>query len=501
MKILEIDYKELLSDDDCLAILPYEFVEKYNCLIYCKYKNGYVVLVANNFEYYNISKLNFFIKTEIYLCYLNQNDWLQIIKNLKLNEDRNNAVNNFKINSEISSNEYLNEAQNSFYNIEINNAPIVKIVDSIIEEAINFRSSDIHFEPFEQFIKVKYRVDGSLIEKTTLPIESLSEISTRIKVLSKLDITKKFIPQDGKLIFNSLDKSYDIRVSFLPCIFGEKIALRILDNHNNVMHLNDLNFTDNALTSINQIINLNSGLVLVVGPTGSGKSTTLHAFLEKNVERNENIITVEDPVEYRINGITQVQVNEEAGLDFATCLRTILRQDPNIIMIGEIRDLETAKIACRASITGHLVYSTLHTNTSVGVINRLKDMNIEPYLLVDSLKAIISQRLVRCLCPKCKSEEIISIDDAKYFNIPVDTPVYKAIGCGYCNMTGYNGRRGVYEIILLDEDFRKLIIEDSTNKKIYNLIKKKKIELMIDNAKSFVIDGITSIEELKTIIN
>lgn len=501
MKVLEIDYKDLKQDKKCLSILPYEFIDKYNCLIYCEYENGYVVLINNNFDYFNVSKLSFFIKEDLYLCYVKNDDWNFLIQNLRLNEERKKAVDKFKITTEIENKSLLNEETNNFYNIEINSAPIVRIVDSIIEEAISLRSSDIHIEPYEKILKIKYRIDGKLIEKAQLPIESLNEIVIRIKVLSSLDITKKYIPQDGKLIYDYKEEKFDIRVSIIPSIFGEKIALRILDLHSGVMALEDLNFSSNAIKNINKILNLNSGLVLVVGPTGSGKSTTLHAFLEKNVLRNENIITVEDPVEYRIDGITQVQVNEEAGLDFAACLRTILRQDPNIIMIGEIRDLETAKIACRASITGHLVYSTLHTNTSYGVINRLKDMNIENYLLVDALKAIISQRLVRCLCPKCKSKEKINKNDAKFFGLVEETYVYAAKGCGYCNMTGYNGRCGVYEVIIIDEDFRKLMIENNNSNKFYSLLRKKKFELMLDNGIELLLNGITSIEELKLIIN
>lgn len=501
MRILDIDYKELAINKKCLAILPIEFVEKYGCIIYCKYNNGYVVLVTNNFEYYNISKLSFFIKEEIYLCYIDISNWNDILRNIKLNDNRSQAINKFKIESDMTSQSLLNDNNAPFYNVEIENSPIVKIVDSIIEEGISLGSSDIHFEPQDKIIKVRFRIDGKLQEKSELPIESLPEVSTRIKVLASLDITKKFIPQDGKLNFKYEQKLYDIRVSILPGIFGERIALRILDLHNGLMKLEDLKFTNYVNEQINKIINLNSGLVLVVGPTGSGKSTTLHAFLEKNLERNENIITVEDPVEYTIEGITQVQVNIEAGLDFATGLKTILRQDPNIIMIGEIRDLETAQIACRASITGHLVYSTLHTNTSVGVVNRLKDMNVEPYLLVDSLRAVISQRLVRCLCEKCKEKVKISKTDAKLLNVEEDLSIYVPKGCNYCNMTGYSGRCGVYEVIIFDDDFRKLIIENSSSNKFWNLIKKKKIKKMIDNGRELVLKGITSIEELQSVLN
>ena len=501
MKSLNINFKDLKPDQSCLKILPLEFVNKYNCIIYCSYENGKVVLVNDNFDYYNLNKLSFFLKEELYICYVLHEEWSELIKNLKINDDRNQAINKFQINSNIISQSSLNENNKVFYNAEIESSPIVKIVDSIIEEAINYKSSDIHFEPYESFVKVRLRIDGKLFDKSPLPFETFSELSTRIKVLANLDITKKFIPQDGKMIFNYEGKDYDIRVSILPCAYGERIALRILDLHNNVLKLKDLNFSNKALDNINRILGFSSGLVLVVGPTGSGKSTTLHAFLEKNLERNENIITVEDPVEYTIEGITQVQINEEAGLDFAACLRTILRQDPNIIMIGEIRDLETAKIACRASITGHLVYSTLHTNTSVGVINRLKDMNIEPYLLVDALRAIISQRLVRCLCNRCKKKEKINSYESKVLDVDEDVYIYKPVGCGYCNNTGYSGRCGVYEVIILDEDFRKLITENSTTTKFWNLIKKKKIEKMFDNGKLLVLNGITSLEEIQSVLN
>lgn len=501
MKVLEKDYRELKSDVNCIKILPIEFIEKYNCLIYCKHINGYVLLVNNNFEYYNINKLNFFIKDEIYLCYVNSLDWEVILKNIKISDNRSQAISKYKIENDISQQNLLNDDQKSIYNFEIENSPIVKIIDSIIEEGISLKSSDIHFEPQEKNIKVRFRIDGKLHEKTELPIESLLEISTRIKVLSNLDITKKYIPQDGKLIYKFEQRSYDIRVSILPGTFGERIALRILDLHNGLLKLEDLKLSKYVSDKINQILNFSSGLVLVVGPTGSGKSTTLHAFLEKNLNRNENIITVEDPVEYTIEGITQVQVNEEAGLDFAASLKTILRQDPNIIMIGEIRDLETAQIACRASITGHLVYSTLHTNTSVGVINRLKDMNVEPYLLVDSLRAVISQRLVRCLCEKCKRKVRISKTEAKFLNTIDEVEVYTSVGCNYCNMTGFKGRRGIYEVIIFDDDFRKLISENSSSTKFWNLIKKKKVLRMIDDGKELVLNGITSINELQSVLN
>lgn len=501
MKILNEDFRSLKPDDECIKLLPIEFIEKYNCIIYTRYEEGVVVLVNNSFEYSNISKLSYFIKEQLYLSLIKNDDWNDLIKLIKLSQNRNQAINKFQINSDIISQQTLNDNSKVLYKAEIENAPIVKIIDSIIEEGITLKCSDIHFEPYENIIKVKMRIDGKILDKTSLPINSLDEVSTRIKVLSNLDITKKFYPQDGKLIYNYNENNYDIRVSLIPSIYGERIALRILDVKKEYLNINELGFLPVVEEQVNKLVNSTSGLILVVGPTGSGKSTTLQAFLSKNLERNENIITVEDPVEYSIEGISQIQINEEAGLDFAVCLRTILRQDPNIIMIGEIRDLETAKIACRASITGHLVYSTLHTNSSVGVINRLKDMEIESFLLVDALKGIISQRLVRCLCSHCKKIETVSPEEAKILNVDMSTKIYKAQGCGHCNLTGYKGRRGIYEVILIDEDFRKLIIENAPSSKFWKLIKKKNFKTIEDNAIQLVLEGITTIEEIQSVLN
>ena len=501
MKAFNEDYKHLQADQKCLSTLPLEFIEKYNCIIYCKYDKGYLLLVNGNFEYFNINKLSYFIKEEIYLSCIRQNDFDTIINLIKINDSRTNAVNKFQANNEFENNNLLKENNSVFYRAEIENAPIVKIVESIIEEGITLKSSDIHFEPYEQGIKVKFRIDGKLCEKTTLPLSTLNEISTRIKVLSNLDITKKLIPQDGKLKYhiNSLD--YDIRVSILPGIYGERIALRILDMTKGYFTIDELGFNKTTYQNVLELMKSSSGLILVVGPTGSGKSTTLQSFLYDNLKRNENIITVEDPVEYTIEGITQVQINEEAGLDFATCLRTILRQDPNIIMIGEIRDLETAKIACRASITGHLVYSTLHTNTSIGVINRLKDMNIESFLLVDSLRGIISQRLIRTLCPFCKIKSLTNDSEMKILNLVEQKVIYRAGGCAQCNMTGYKGRRGIYEVIIIDDDFKKLISDNAAPAKYSKLIEKKHYQTMFENGRELILDGITTIEELESTIN
>ncbi len=477
------------------------FIEKNHIIPYLIEDDKLVVVVDEIFNYYNLNKIYYFSSLNIEIIKVSNAEWQKIFKLINYSSKKDEAILKYQINSDHDSSNRLEETNLDFYQAEIANSPIVKLVDSIIGEAISLKSSDIHFEPMDTVIRVRIRIDGKLIEKTKIPIESLAEIATRIKVLANLDITKKLIPQDGKLKFNYNNIDYDIRVSIIPAVFGEKIALRVLSFSEKLFTIDDLQLDMMTKNHILKLLTANSGLILVVGPTGSGKSTSLQAFLQKNLERKENIITIEDPVEYSIPEITQIQVNEEAGLDFAVCLKTILRQDPNIIMIGEIRDIETAKIACRAAITGHLVYSTLHTNSSIGVINRLKDMQIDNYLLGDALRGIISQRLVRCLCKKCRKEKIPTSLEKKYLEIDDDIKIYQAVGCPSCNMTGYLGRRGIYEVIILDDDFKKLIGENATNAKFLKLIKKKGYATLLDYGKKLVLQGETTIEELQSVLN
>lgn len=495
------ELKKIKFNSESLLLLPLAFIKKYNCITYGIYDNQMLMLINEKFSYYSINRIKYFIDKDIKFIFVTNEEWEYVTQLATLESEKNNAIYKFNLKKDETITQVVNENNDIFYNAEIKNSPIVKIVDSIIGEAITLNCSDIHFEPMIDQIRVRVRLDGKLIEKTILPISSLNEVISRIKVLANLDITKKLIPQDGKLNYILNNTEYDIRVSIIPSVYGERVALRILDVKKGLYQISDLGFNEKTLENINKLINSSSGLVLVVGPTGSGKSTTLQTFLLENSKKDENIITVEDPVEYSIPKITQVQVNEESGLTFALCLKTILRQDPNIIMIGEIRDLETAKIACRASITGHLVYSTLHTNTSLGVVNRLKDMEIENYLLTDSLKGIISQRLVRCLCNNCKKKKKVTKAEAKYLGIEEGISLYKPTGCGACNMTGYSGRRGIYEVIIIDDDIKKLISENSLNAKFIKLLEKKGIQTLFENGKELVLQGITSTEELQSVLN
>lgn len=501
MEISKKKYQDYQIDFDVVNSFSITFIEKYHLLPYLIVDNKLIVLVDEFFNTYHLNKISFFVDLNYELIMVSNDEWEKVFKLVNYSNRKDDAILKYQINSDQVDSDQLKESNLDFYQAEIENSPIVKLVDSIIGEAISLKSSDIHIEPMDNAIRVRLRIDGKLMEKTKLPLNSLSEIVTRIKVLANLDITKKLVPQDGKLKFTYNNINYDIRVSIIPAVFGEKIALRILSFADRLFTIEDLALDPIAKTNILKLLDTSAGLILVVGPTGSGKSTSLQAFLHKNLERNENIITVEDPVEYSIPEITQIQVNEEAGLDFAICLKTILRQDPNIIMVGEIRDIETAKIACRAAITGHLVYSTLHTNSSIGVINRLKDMNIDNYLLVDALRGIVSQRLVRCLCKKCRKKKTATTYESNYLGIEAGSKIYYAVGCPSCNMTGYSGRRGIYEVIILDEDFKKLISENASNLKYLKLIEKKGFESLFEYGKKLVLQGDTTIEELQSVLN
>ena len=382
---------------------------------------------------------------------------------------------------------------------DINQSPIVILVKTTIEQAIRQRASDIHIEPMEKQIRIRYRIDGALYEIMRYEINLLSAIVTRIKIISNLDISEKRNPQDGRITIQIDRMDYDIRVSILPTVFGEKIVMRIASKRNLKKSKMDLGFSEDEMDKFNNILTNPFGIILVTGPTGSGKSTTLYTAVSELNKSDVNIITVEDPVEATIEGINQVQVNSKARLSFATALRSILRQDPNIIMIGEIRDSETAEIAIKASITGHLVVSTLHTNNAASTIIRLIDMGIEPYLIADAVIGVIAQRLVRVLCPACKKprpadeleKEFLGIDKENNQNI------YEAGGCAMCNHTGYHGRTGIFEIMTVTHSIKELISHRGSSREINELARKEGMNTLHMSAARYVKEGVTSISEMK----
>ncbi len=388
-------------------------------------------------------------------------------------------------------------------NDEVDNSPIVLLVNKIIEQAVNERASDIHIEALEDQVRVRYRIDGAMQEVMNYPKELQSAIVARIKIVSGMNISEKRAPQDGRmtLVFNRVE--YDLRVSSLPTTFGEKVVMRIASKSGLNKQKSELGFQEEELKRFDGILKNPHGIILVTGPTGSGKSTTLYTVLNELNGGDVNIITVEDPVEADVDGINQVQVNEKAGLTFASALRSILRQDPDIIMIGEIRDEETASIAVKAAITGHLVVSTLHTNSAASTVTRLEDMGIEPYMVADSVVGIIAQRLVRRICPKCHIEKQMTDTDKFRLRLRGDSnpTIYEPNpkGCNYCNNSGYRGRIGVYEIMPITPALREVISRGGGAEEIQKVALKEGLTTLRLGAAKLVLKGITSISEVERI--
>ncbi|MCB4791517.1 MAG: type II secretion system ATPase GspE [Elusimicrobia bacterium] len=381
-------------------------------------------------------------------------------------------------------------------------ASIINFVNQLICEAHQDRATDIHLEPFEDDLIVRYRIDGILHEiPTPASLKTFqSSITSRIKIMADMNIAEKRLPQDGRIQFNINGETVDIRVSTLPILHGESIDLRILPRGQMFIGLGELGLSKEYLTAIEKLIKKPHGIILATGPTGHGKTTTLYACLSKINFPDKKIITVEDPIEYQLKGVNQVPVNSKIGLSFANGLRSILRQDPDVIMVGEIRDQETAEIAIRASLTGHLVFSTLHTNDSAGAVTRLVDMGIEPYLVSSSVEAVLAQRLIRLVCPKCKVQDTSDKDfltKLGFRDIERNTIIYKASkGCDECRHTGYKGRTGIYELMLLDDDLRRLVLEKTSAGNIRKEALKKNMKTLRDDGFRKILAGLTTIEEV-----
>lgn len=378
-------------------------------------------------------------------------------------------------------------------------APLIKLVDIILMEAINNKASDIHIEPFEHRLSIRYRIDGILYEVPPPAKQFSLPLVSRIKLLSKMDIAEKRLPQDGGFMVKMKDKSIDLRVSTMPTIYGEKIVIRVLDKTKMAVKLDQLGFEPDVLERLRKAISKPYGLIFVTGPTGSGKSTTLYAILTELFSPKKNIVTIEDPVEYRLEGVNQVQVKANIGLTFASGLRTFLRQDPDIVMVGEVRDMETAEICIRASLAGRLVLSTLHTNDAASTATRLIDFGIEPFLVSTSLIVIEAQRLVRKLCPDCKKPYEPDAQTQKKYGLPKGS-IYKAVGCDKCRQIGYSGRVGIYEVLVMSEEIRQLVIKRATATEIKELAIKQGMKTLLDSGLEKVRQGLSTLEEVLTIV-
>lgn len=380
-------------------------------------------------------------------------------------------------------------------------APMIALINRVIAEAVKLKASDIHIEPYENTLSIRLRIDGVLREVLSLPSRVTASLVSRVKVMARLDIAEKRVPQDGRISLALGGKTVDVRVSTLPARFGERVVMRILDKEEAQLDLDALGMPADMLVKFKTALARPNGVILVTGPTGSGKTTTLYGALTELNDPSRNILTVEDPVEYAVDGVGQTQINPKVGMTFATGLRAILRQDPDIVMVGEIRDVETAEIAIQAALTGHLVLSTVHTNSAVGAVTRLRDMGAEPFLLSSTIAAVIAQRLVRRLCPSCKEAYIPDAAERRLMLVGEhdDITIYRAKGCGRCAGSGYEGRLGVYELVLVDDAMRRLIHDDASEHQLAEHAFKKNDTLARCGFRH-VIDGVTSTEEVLRVV-
>jgi general secretion pathway protein E len=377
-----------------------------------------------------------------------------------------------------------------------NEAPIIRLVNVVLTQALRRQASDIHIEPYEKDIKVRFRIDGILYEIFSLPKRFQAHIVSRLKVMANLDIAEKRLPQDGRIKIKVANKTVDIRISVIPMAFGERIVLRLLDKSISILGLAEMGMAPKRLEIFEKLINKNTGILLVTGPTGSGKTTTLYAALNRINSMEKNIITIEDPVEYELKGVGQIQVNPKTELTFARGLRSVLRHDPDIIMVGEIRDLETVEIAIQASLTGHLVFSTLHTNDATGALTRLVDMGVEPFLIASSLLAVLAQRLVRRICPDCKEPFHPEEATLEELGLPKDQVFYHGKGCDACMQSGYRGRTGIFELLVMDNDVRHLLTSGADSVKMKDMAVRNGMATLFEDGLLKVKTGLTTLNEV-----
>lgn len=492
--IKKINLNEIGFDRRVIKLISQNLCEKYVLIPFDINENKIKVAMSDPLNIYAIDDLSISTGFEVESYISNKADINKFIQLYYSSEQMNKAA-------EELSRESLEYKAMSIEVEEIDdvkNAPVVKMIEYLFRNSVEMRASDIHIEPFENEVKIRYRIDGQLQTVNSLQKESLGPLVTRIKILAGLDITEKRLPQDGRIITKIDNQDVDLRVSILPVVNGEKIVIRILNRNSYKIEKQQLGMSEANLKKLYNIISKPNGIVLVTGPTGSGKSTTLYTILNELNSDKSNIVTIEDPVEYTMHGINQVNVNSKTGLTFAKGLRSILRQDPDIVMIGEIRDEETAKVAVKAAITGHLVLSTLHTNDAPSTITRLIDMGVEPYLVSTAITGIIAQRLVKKICEHCKESYEANIYEKSILVEDIDKPLilYKGSGCGYCNNTGFKGRTGIYEIMEIEREHKDIITTTNNINKLKDLAIQKGMSTLKEECKILVKSGITTIEEL-----
>lgn len=507
LDIPPINISKYKIDKEILKLIPEKMARQYSVLPLSKIGNVLTIVMSDPLNIFAIDDIKLITRFKVDVAMAPENDIKEAINSYygsaahvqeisKILEDINPEDDMEVVEEEkIDVSEITEESQK---------APIVKVVSLILNEAIKKRASDIHIEPCEKFLKVRYRIDGSLHDVLTLPKKNQNAVIARLKIMSRLDITETRMPQDGRFKISFEGKEIDFRVSILPTTFGGKVVMRILDKSSVSIGLDKLGFLPGPLSTFKTALARPYGMILVTGPTGSGKSTTLYSIISQLNAPERNIITLEDPVEYETEGVTQIPARPEIGLTFAVGLKGILRQSPDIIMVGEIRDFETADIAIKASLTGQIILSTLHTNDSAGAITRLIDMGVEPFLVASSLVMSSAQRLMRKICDNCKEEMELLPDVLKRFGVDPGAlkkrgvkHFYKGRGCSRCNDTGYYGRVGILETLLVDDSIRNLIMKRASSDQIKEYaVKEKNMMTLRDNAVENCIKGVTTLEEM-----
>lgn len=498
---LKVPYIDLVTskiDIDAVKKIP-EDVARKNTVIGYKTQGGRLYVATNDpVNFYIFEELKITSGMEIYPMLATKSAIVDAIDRAYSQNTVSDMMND--INKEYDANEALMQAELENSDERIDNAPVVKLVNTLVENAFRKNASDIHIEPFKTKTRIRFRLDGDLVEQMSVKPNVHNALVTRIKILAGMNIAEKRIPLDGRYGVNIDGVNLDLRVSSIPTVYGEKVVIRLLSTADEkARKITDLGMTDYNYEMFKNIIRCPHGVMLVTGPTGSGKSTTLYAALGELSKPTVNIVTVEDPVEKKMDGINQVQINDKAGMTFAAALRSILRQDPDVIMLGEIRDGETADIAIRAAITGHLVLSTLHTNDAAGTIMRLVDMGVAPYMVASSLIGVIAQRLVKLLCPHCKEKLILNDPaDLRLVGKTERTVIYtpRLGGCRECGGTGYHGRTAIHEIIVTGNDIKELISKNANQEAIANLAKTHGTKLLRENVTDMVLAGETSLDEL-----
>ncbi|WP_425805724.1 GspE/PulE family protein [Desulfitobacterium sp. Sab5] len=488
----KIDLEREFINPEVARCIPREVAKKYKLIPIRESNNKLIVAMSDPLNIFAVDDVTFITRKVIQPCLASSNAIEKAIEHYFSKQTTDKALEDLK-------NEYkvdLDDKIDQDVIIEVQSAPAVRLTNSIINQGISNNASDIHIEPFKNNVKVRYRVDGTLVESMEIPKSLYSAVSTRIKIIAGMNIAEKRIPLDGRIEMTVNGNSYDFRVSSLPTVFGEKIVIRILNGDSFLFNRSGLGFTEYENTLVDSILNSPYGIILLTGPTGSGKSTTLYTMLQELNTSDKNIVTVEDPVEYTLHGINQVQVNKKAGLTFASSLRSILRQDPDVIMIGEIRDEETAHIAVRAAITGHLVLSTLHTNDAPSTLARLVDMGVESYLVAESIVGIIGQRLLRRLCPLCKQEYEPGEGEKKILKQKDLPKLYRAVGCPSCHYTGYKGRHAIHEVLILNSKLRTLIEKGTNAEELRGMALENGMVPLYENCKQLVLKGVTTINEM-----